>query len=95
MWGIKGLAFGLLVLLFPGAPLMFIDGAFSYGPPLLTWPLFAALFVAYGLAVGAIVDGLEKRWPVAGQRNIVTIVAFVPLALLGLISVPVVVPFYH
>ena len=55
----SGLTFGVLILLFPGVPMMMFDEAFSIGPALLTWPLFGILFVAYGFAVAALVRGLE------------------------------------
>ena len=90
-----GLAFGLLVLVLLGIPLMLIDEAFSYGPPALTFTLFGALFVAYGVCVVFIVGWLEGALAPAGEGGIATFLALLPLALLGLLSIPLLVPFYH
>lgn len=91
----RGLVFGVLVLLLIGVPLMLSNEAYSYGPAILTLPLFGALFVAYGVVVGATVSRLERLWTVGGRGKIVTVVIAAPAALVGLISVLIVVPFFH
>ncbi len=91
----NGLAFGILVLLVIGVPLLFIDEAFSYGPTATTLLFFGGLFVTFGIAVSAIVGGLERVWTADGRGRTVTIVASVPLVLAGIVSVPIVVPFFH
>ena len=91
----KSLAFGLLVLVLLGVPLMLIDDAFSYGPRALTLTLFSALFVAYGVCVGLIAARLDQALTPAGEGRIGTVLAFLPLAIVGLLSITLVMPFYH
>ena len=90
---LSGLTFGLLLLLFPGLPMMLFEGDFSIGPAGLTLPLFGALFLGYGLAVAFLVRRLEAAWPSSRPLPAVAVSAFVPLALLGLLSLLIIVPF--
>ena len=92
---IGGLVFGVLVLLIVGVPLMFLNEAYSYGLAILTLPTFGALFVAYGFAVSAIAGGPKRLWTNGGRGQIVTVVASMPAALVGIVSFPIVVPFFH
>ena len=85
-WALQGLAFGALLLLFPGLPALLIESEYSVGPLLLTEVLFGGLFVLYGVIVSGVSDLLAGYWPRVTRRILPTVaLAFLAFpALLGL-----------
>ena len=90
---LQGFSFGGLLLLLLGMPRMLFEGDFDIGPTLVTWPLFGALFVAYGVVAAAVVWGLETLWPAERPLRGLAVTGSVLLAPLLLISIVVVIPF--
>ena len=89
---VRGLTFGVVLLLFPGMPMMLIERDLDIGPAFLTLPLFGALFVGYGLMVAALVRRFESLWPASRPRPVLATLAFTPLGLLALMSLVLVIP---
>lgn len=88
----KGLAFGALMLLFPGGPFFLegltnADSEFQEGPLLLGMTLFGALFIANGLAVGGMAEWFERHLPTADRASRRAKVGYGVLAALGIFAI--------
>ena len=87
-WIRKGLAFGVLLLLFLGLPVMLIQKEYSAGPPQLARVLFGALFISYGVVAAWTKDRLDRSWPATSERRVLPVVGFVLLVMPGLLGLP-------
>lgn len=91
-WAIRGLLFGLALLLVIGLRFLFgIEGGeLARGPLDVGRSLFAALFLAYGLALGVVTDWLAPRIPMP-RRSPGVVIGYCALTLIGLLSLVVVI----
>lgn len=88
-WTGKGIAFGSLLLLLVGLPVMLIEKEYSAGPPQLARALFAALFISYGLVTAWTNEWFLRRWRVTSPRRVAPITGALLLLVPGLIGLPI------
>ena len=87
-WIGKGTAFGGLLLLLVGLPVMLIEKEYSAGPPHLARALFAVLFLSYGIVAAGTNERLARRWPATSRHRVAPIAGFLLLLVPGLLGLP-------